>query len=63
MVGLRSFGEIVTDSQSLLWVGEAAKLKDVTVTDASYQRVMKDLCYSRGSIWTLKPGGIKSEKE
>jgi DNA-directed RNA polymerase-3 subunit RPC5 len=44
-------------------VVEAAKLKGVTVTDASYQRVMKDLCHSRGSIWTLKPGGIKSEKE
>lgn len=42
---------------------EAAKLKNVAVTDASYQRIMKDICHSRGNIWTLKPGGIKLEKE
>lgn len=38
-------------------VFEIAGLQGMTVSDALYQKVMKELCTSRGSTWVLKTGG------
>ena len=37
-------------------VMDAARAEGVNVSDGIYQKVMKDLCTSRGNIWTLKSG-------
>ena len=37
---------------------EAARVRGLTaVSDQLYQKVVKELCCSRGSLWSLKPGG------
>ena len=37
---------------------EAARQRGVTaVSDQLYAKVVKELCCSRGSLWSLKPGG------
>lgn len=33
---------------------EAAKQKGLSVSDTLYSKVVKELCTSRGSIWSLK---------
>lgn len=33
---------------------EAAKAKGLAVSDTLYSKVVKELCTSRGSIWSLK---------
>ncbi len=35
-------------------VVEAATQRGISVSDALYSKVIKELCNSRGSIWTLK---------
>ena len=37
-------------------VMDSARAGNLTVSDSLYQRVIKDLCLSRGNIWSLKPG-------
>lgn len=37
-------------------VTDAATARNINVTDAMYQRVMKELCTSRGSNWSIKTG-------
>lgn len=37
-------------------VMDAARAEGVNISDGIYQKVMKDLCTSRGNIWTLKSG-------
>jgi DNA-directed RNA polymerase III subunit RPC5 len=37
-------------------VTQRAEARGIAVLDATYQKVMKELCYSRGSVWSLKPG-------
>ena len=36
-------------------VSRAAQERDIAFQDSAYQRVMKELCRSRGGSWSLKP--------
>ncbi len=33
---------------------DAARQKDLTVSDTLYSKVVKELCTSRGALWSLK---------
>ena len=48
--------ELLRDQEQLKRsdIVEAAKARGIGVSDALYSRVVKELCSSRGSIWTLK---------
>ncbi len=35
---------------------DVARAEGVNVSDGVYQKVMKDLCTSKGNVWTLKTG-------
>lgn len=35
---------------------DTARAEGVSVSDGVYQKVMKDMCTSRGNVWTLKAG-------
>lgn len=37
-------------------VFDAARAEGLNVSDGVYQKVMKDLCVSKGNVWTLKTG-------
>lgn len=37
-------------------VMDAARAEGLTITDGLYQRVIKELCMSKGSLWSLKTG-------
>ena len=37
-------------------VFDAARAEGLNVSDSVYQKVMKDLCTSKGNVWTLKLG-------
>lgn len=37
-------------------VTEAALAAGVKITDSIYNRVIKELCVSRGTLWNLKSG-------
>lgn len=37
-------------------VFDAARAEGLNVSDSVYQKVMKDLCTSKGNLWTLKTG-------
>lgn len=41
-------------------VSTLAKAKGVPVSDPLYVKIMKDLCTSRGSVWTLRPGAASN---
>ena len=35
---------------------DAARAEGLNVSDSVYQKVMKELCISKGNVWTLKTG-------
>ena len=37
-------------------VMDTARAEDINVSDGTYQKVIKDLCTSRGNVWSLKSG-------
>ena len=37
-------------------VFDAARAEGLNVSDSVYQKVMKDLCTSKGNVWTMKTG-------
>jgi len=51
--------ELLQDKEQLRRsdVVDAATARGIAMTDGLYQKVMKELCSSRGSVWSLKAGG------
>ena len=50
--------KLLTDKPSVRRadVLDTARAEDINVSDGTYQKVMKDLCTSRGNVWSLKSG-------
>lgn len=44
------------DSLKRIDITKQAEVMGITVVDSLYNRIVKDMCTSRGTVWQMKPG-------